>query len=278
MRHRERKKNDTREINCATWRDETQKHWYLRSSNRWFSWVRVCWGAFQGEKVYYRIYRFRGNGSHHVKGSRTLDRRTLFCAGWETVRRKHRHIIPHGRGRCACRRRICKRQTATGRLYRFWRKNRKRCLGWKVCGNRRGKERFSFCRGRSDQSDLDRQTGVIQSSIIYTGRKIFRKEHCREDQRCACKDGRGRCRCPHSYEPLRYCMAFEYPWRWYPERSGSIVLSCSDQGSVYLVFTGRGRRWCHPRLSEWESYRDKTIRWYLHLCSGHSGECCGSDE
>ena len=82
-----------------------------------------------------------------------------------------------------------------------------------VCGNRRGKERFSFCRGRSDQSDLDRQTGVIQSSIIYTGRKIFRKEHCREDQRCACKDGRGRCRCPHSHEPLRYCMAFEYPWR-----------------------------------------------------------------
>ena len=37
----------------------------------------------------------------------------------EAGRRKHRHIIPHGRGRCACRRRICKRQTATGRLYRF---------------------------------------------------------------------------------------------------------------------------------------------------------------
>ena len=56
-------------------------------------------------------------------------------------------------------------------------------------------------------------------NLIWTDRPelskapIFRKEHCREDQRCACKDGRGRCRCPHSHEPLRYCMAFEYPWR-----------------------------------------------------------------
>ena len=54
---------------------------------------------------------------------------------------------------------------------------------------------------------------IAEEKKGYTGRKIFRKEHCREDQRCACKDGRGRCRCPHSHEPLRYCMAFEYPWR-----------------------------------------------------------------
>ena len=50
-------------------------------------------------------------------------------------------------------------------------------------------------------------------NLIWTDRPELSKEHCREDQRCACKDGRGRCRCPHSYEPLRYCMAFEYPWR-----------------------------------------------------------------
>ena len=54
---------------------------------------------------------------------------------------------------------------------------------------------------------------LSKAPLFILEEKIFRKEHCREDQRCACKDGRGRCRCPHSYEPLRYCMAFEYPWR-----------------------------------------------------------------
>ena len=48
------------------------------------------------KKVYHRFYRIGRHSGHYPDRGRTVDRRTLFCAGGKTACWKYRDALPHG--------------------------------------------------------------------------------------------------------------------------------------------------------------------------------------
>ena len=169
--------DSTREISRITQAYAGEKHWCVCSTNCRFSSEWVCWGTFQGKKVYHQLLRICRNGSDYVKRCKALDWRSLLYPSCQAAGRYNRYPDEDVWAGCSQRKRILGRDFAV-RTNSFLR--RTCCFRWRrrwVCRNSKEKRCQSRLSGRLNRWNLDWSSSSFRGARIFLRGKIHRRKY-----------------------------------------------------------------------------------------------------